>query len=235
MTNDAMIVQLSVGMPQVYGDPASDEPMERSWETGFYKQPVEGDRFLSKLGLEGDGVADPVHHGGLDKAVLCYAAEHYPVWRNEIKLLTDLQLSFAVDDFDWGGFGENLTISHLTEQTVCLGDIYQLGTALVQVSQPRQPCWKLGRRWGWKQLTALAVATGRMGWYLRVLEEGAVAQGLEVKLVERTLEDWPISRLNELYYHDRNNLKDSQAMADCPLLAEVWRQDFRRRLEKQGS
>ncbi|MEW4455436.1 MOSC domain-containing protein [Bremerella sp. JC817] len=228
----AEVVQLAVGMPKRYGDPESSDPMHRVWTTGFFKQPVEGEVQLNQLGFEGDGVADLVNHGGVDKAVLCYCAEHYPVWRNEFQQIDSLASSFPVKEFGNGAFGENLTVSGLNEETVCLGDVYEIGTAEVQVSQPRQPCWKLGRRWQLKQLTALAVTTGRMGWYIRVLEEGAVAKGQAMQLIERPLPDWPITRVNELFYRDRHNVEDARTMADCPLLAEVWREDFRSRVKK---
>ncbi|WP_144970120.1 MOSC domain-containing protein [Bremerella volcania] len=221
-------------MPQKYGSEEATDPMDKTWETGFFKKPVSISVRLNRLGFEGDGVADTVHHGGVDKAVLCYSAEHYPVWRNEFQRMEAVSERLSIEDFGNGAFGENLTVSGLSEENVCLGDVYEVGSAKVQVSQPRQPCWKLGRRWRLKQLTALAVSTGRMGWYVRVIEEGAVSAGQEMKLIERPLPDWPIARLNELFYHDRSNLKDAQAMADCVVLAESWRSEFRKRIEKSA-
>lgn len=227
-----VIVQVAVGMPQRYGSQEATDPMDKAWETGFFKQPVSGSVRLSRLGFEGDGVADLVNHGGEDKAVLCYCAGHYPVWRNEFQQIDAIAERLSIDRFGYGAFGENLTVSGLSEENVCLGDVYAVGSARIQVSQPRQPCWKLGRRWRLKQLTALAVSTGRMGWYVRVIEEGAVSTAQEMVLVERTLPKWPIARLNELFYHDRANLKDAQTMADCAVLADSWRAEFRKRIEK---
>lgn len=209
--------------------------MDKPWETGFFKQPASGSVVLKRLGFEGDGVADQVNHGGKDKAVLCYSAEHYPVWREEFRQIDAIAQRIPLNEFGPGAFGENLTTSGLSEDTVCLGDVYEVGTATVQVSQPRQPCWKLARRWKLKQLTALAVSTGRMGWYVRVIEEGAVATGEAMVLVDRTLPEWPIERLNELFYHDRSNLIDAEVMAACDLLADSWRDEFRKRIEKAGS
>ncbi|PQO37125.1 MOSC domain-containing protein [Blastopirellula marina] len=206
--------------------------MDKPWQTGFFKQPVAGSVQLHRLGFEGDGVADLVHHGGVDKAVLCYSAQHYPIWRNEFQQMDALAESFPIESFGPGAFGENLTVSGLAEETVCLGDVYEVGTARIEVSQPRQPCWKLGRRWRLKQLTALAVSTGRMGWYVRILEEGVVSADQDMVLVDRTLPEWPITRLNELFYHDRSNLEDAQTMAQCKVLAEAWRGEFRKRVEK---
>lgn len=226
------IAQVAVGMPQNYGSPEATDPMDKPWSTGFFKQPFAGEIALKTLGLAGDGVADEVNHGGPDKAVLCYSAEHYPVWRNEFQQIESIARRIVIDDFGWGAFGENLTIEGLSEDHVCLGDIFDVGTARIQVSQPRQPCWKLGRRWRMKELTALAVSTGRMGWYARVLQEGNLSAGQEVQLVERPLADWPVSRLNELFYHDRHNVQDAEIMADCPILAEAWRSEFRKRIER---
>lgn len=229
-----VVSQVAVGMPQHYGSPEATNPMDKPWQTGFFKQPVTGSVRLNRLGFEGDGVADLVHHGGEDKAVLCYSAEHYPVWRDEFQQMEAFTERLSIESFGNGAFGENLTISGLTEESVCVGDVYEVETAKIQVSQPRQPCWKLGRRWRLKQLTALAVSTGRMGWYVRVIEEGAVSAGQEMVLAERTLPEWPISRLNELFYRDRSNLEDAREMADCAVLAESWRSEFRKRVEKKA-
>ena len=232
MSIKGVVSQLAVGMPQHYGSDEATDPMDKPWQTGFFKRPVSGSVRLNRLGFEGDGVADLVNHGGEEKAVLCYSAEHYPVWRSEFQQIDAIAERLSVESFGAGAFGENLTVSGLSEDSVCLGDVYEVGSAAIQVSQPRQPCWKLGRRWRLKQLTALAVSTGRMGWYVRVMQEGEVSAGQEITLVERPLPEWPVARLNELFYHDRSNLKDAQEMADCTLLAEAWRSEFRKRVEK---
>jgi len=234
VANKILIVQLAVGLPQQYGRADATDPMDKPWQTGFFKQPVSGSVPLNKLGFEGDGVADLVNHGGEDKAVLCYSSQAYPLWRDEFRQMEGVAERISIESFGNGAFGENLSIAGLSEENVCLGDVYQVGTARIQVSQPRQPCWKLGRRWRLKQLTALAVSTGRMGWYVRVLQEGTVAAGQEVTLLERNLPSWPISRLNELFYRDRSNLEDAAEMANCAVLAESWRSEFRKRLEKRA-
>lgn len=235
LLDTAVIVQLALGMPQEYGNPEATDPMDKPWSTGFFKQPVSSPVSLKHLGFDGDGVADNLNHGGADKAVLCYSAEHYPVWREEFRQIDSIAQRLAVEQFGPGAFGENLTILGQSEDTVCLGDTYEVGQAAIQISQPRQPCWKLGRRWRMKQLTALAVSTGRMGWYVRILREGEVSAGQEVRLIGRLLPDWPISRLNELFYHDRHNVQDAEIMANCPVLAAAWRAEFRKRIEKSAS
>ena len=148
--NTPLLVSIQVGLPQSYGREGADDPMDRPWETGFFKQAVDGSRWLGRTNLAGDGQADLVNHGGEDKAVLCYAASHYPGWRAELDR----------PDLPHGAFGENFTIEGLTEETVYVGDTYRLGEAIVQVSQPRQPCWKLAWRWRLKELTALVERSG---------------------------------------------------------------------------
>ncbi len=232
MIQPPTVLQLAVGKPQTLGSEDAIDPMDRLWTTGFFKQPVAGPVALRRLGFDGDGQADLVHHGGPNKAVLCYAEAHYPVWREEFQANPAPGQGIDLQNFGWGGFGENLTMRGLCEETVCLGDVYQVGTARVEVSQPRRPCWKLGRRWRMKELTALTVSTGRTGWYVRVLQEGEVAAGQEMTLLERPWEGWPVARLHRLYYHDRHNLSDAAFLADCPVLSETWRDEFRKRVEK---
>ncbi|EAQ79088.1 MOSC domain-containing protein [Blastopirellula marina] len=229
MSDVAKIVQLQLGLPQTYGSADAEDAMDREWTTGFFKQPTGEQVELDWEGLVGDGVADRINHGGRDKAMLIYADMHYPRWREELRDQVD------VAAFGAGAFGENLTVTQLTEETVCVGDVYQVGTALLQVSQPRQPCWKLARRWRLKELTALAVRTGRMGWYVRVMQQGAIQVGDTLQLVERPTPDWTIARLNQLFYHDRRNVADAAILAASPVLAESWRSEFRKRVEKAAT
>jgi MOSC domain-containing protein YiiM len=208
-----LLVSMQLGLPRSYGQEHAADPMDRAWSTGFFKEPVDGPRWLSRTNLTGDGQADLINHGGFDKAVLSYAAAHYPGWRE----------SLVRPDLPHGAFGENFTIEGQTEETVCIGDTYRLGDALVQVSQPRQPCWKLARRWRIKELAALVEWSGRTGWYLRVLEEGEVRPGLSLTLVERPFPEWPVHRASHVM---RNRTKDPVAageLAGCELLAAVWR------------
>jgi len=122
------------------------------------KRAVEGPVWLGRENLAGDGQADRQHHGGPDHAVLAYSIDHYPAWREELGR-----------ELPPGSFAENLAITGRDESTVCIGDTYAIGTALVQVAQPRQPCVKIARRLGIPDLTRRVERTGRTGWYLRVL------------------------------------------------------------------
>lgn len=129
-------------------------------------------------------------HGGPEKAMLAYCAGHYPLWNAEL----------GRDDLGDGSFGENLSVSGMDERTVAIGDIHRIGSALIQVSQPRQPCWKLARRCGLPTMPAKAIATGRLGWYVRVLEPGEIRAGDRFELCERPSPEWTISRINHLYF-----------------------------------
>ena len=163
----AMILSIQVGLPQILGSPLADDPAERTWRSAILKLPVPGSVLVGRTNLEGDGQADLRLHGGEDKAVYAYPAEHYPLWQAELDLA----------ELPYGGFGENLTVSGLLEFEVCIGDVYQAGEVQLQVTQPRGPCWKLARRWGIPDLAVRFTQTGRTGFYLRVLQEGLLAAG----------------------------------------------------------
>ncbi|MDQ2788133.1 MAG: MOSC domain-containing protein [Chloroflexota bacterium] len=218
-TNDPVICSIQVGMPTPYGTEGAAKEMDRAWVTSFARQPVIGPRWLGRENLAGNQQADTKNHGGPDKAALCYGASHYPDWRAELDR----------PDFPHGGFGENFTIVGLTEQTACIGDTCVIGEARVQVSQPRGPCWKISRRWRIEDLTARVLATGRTGWYLRVLTEGNVEAGMPVVLLDRPYPAWTIARVNTVLY-DRNH-PDTAALAACPFLAA----GLRDRLAKRAS
>ncbi len=219
------LLSIQVGRPRTIGIEGAKDPMDRAWTTGFFKEPVVGTIRLGRLNLDGDGQADLKNHGGPDKAACLYSADHYPDWR------IDLERS----DLPYGAFGENLTINDLTEPDVCLGDIYALGDARVQVSQPRQPCWKLARRWRITDLPARVVRNGRTGWYVRVLDEGTLEAGQEFRLLDRPNPDWSIERANRVMHHLKNDPRTAEALADVDALAENWKVSLRKRAAKLDS
>ena len=220
----ATLSSIQVGMPREYGFEDATDPHDQPWQTGFFKMPIEGPEFVSKTNLAGDGQADLVNHGGVDKAVLAYSADHYPKWRKELQL----------PDMPYGAFGENLTIAGMDEKSACIGDKFRIGTAIFEVSQPRQPCWKLARRWRMYELAALVVRNGRSGWYLRVLEEGWIKAGMPVEMIERPNPAWPVARANEILHHRKTDLPLTLALADVPGLAQVWVEELRERAEQAG-
>lgn len=220
MTHQGQLVSLQAGQPQEHVSQIRDG-QEAAWTSAIFKRSVSGRVALGALGVDGDAQADLKHHGGKDKAVCCYASEHYSGWRDALGL--------DAAAFIHGAFGENFTLSGMTEEAVCVGDVYAIGTARVQISQPRMPCFKLGRRWERPTLPQDAMNTGRTGFYLRVLETGDVGPGDTMALLERPLPEWTVARLNDAMYVR----KDDEALADTlgrlPLLAEAWRSPFRRR------
>ena len=142
-------------------------------KTGIFKEPVSGRTMMRRLNLDGDGQGDPRVHGGVHKAVYVYPIEHYNYWKREL----------GRDDLTYGKFGENLTVEGMLEDTVHIGDIFRIGEALVEVSQPRVPCFKLGMKMRDPQIVKPFLESERVGFYVRVLEEGEVGAG---DTIERT-------------------------------------------------
>lgn len=186
------------------------------------KQPLAGAVIAGAEGLAGDEHGDTRHHGGPDKAIHAYAASHYPLWRAE--------LPEQAERFRPGGFGENLVVEGVSEAGVCLGDRFRLGGALLELSQARQPCWRLNLRFGRADMARLVQETGRSGWYFRVLEPGAVRAGDTATLDARPNPGWTLARVTRLLYHDRANRADLAALGALPGLPESWRRLAERRL-----
>jgi MOSC domain-containing protein YiiM len=209
----ARVVSIQVGLPAVHGTPGTDESSKKPWRTGFYKSPVAGPVWLGQTNLAGDGQADLRVHGGVDKAVLGYAASHYPDWRTELDM----------PSLPYGAFAENFTITFLHEGNVCLGDVYAVGGARVEVSQPRQPCANITRRWNLPGLTEQVRATGRHGWYMRVLDEGEVVASEPITLLDRPCPDWTIARAFEVMNHRASDRGQAAVLAAVPALSKAWR------------
>jgi MOSC domain-containing protein YiiM len=212
------IVQLSIGLPENHA-PAGEAP----WVTAIYRKPVASAVFCTKTGFEGDRVADRRVHGGPEKAVLCYSAENYPFWQSE---------GLPAGP---GGFGENLTIEGLDEWSVCIGDIYRIGEAEVQVSQPRGPCATLARRWGRPDFVRVVKENHRSGWYVRILREGKIAPGDRVELLARTHPGWTIARTAEVNYSRKRTLDDLRTLVELPELSANWRTDLTKKLEAMAA
>jgi MOSC domain-containing protein YiiM len=179
---------------------------------------------LTALGFAGDRVADASVHGGSDKAVHFYPAEHYPAWRADFakaKLEPHPHLERL------GGFGENIAASGLTEDKVQIGDRFRIGSALLEISQGRQPCWKIDHHFGLKGMTAGVIRTGRSGFYFRVIEEGTVAAGDTVEQVERATHGWTVERTFQLLIAGLHKAPGAdialKELAALEVLAENWR------------
>ena len=191
--------------------------------SGFVKQAVDGPVAVNPLGLDGDQQADLTVHGGPEKAVYGYAGGHYALWRAE-------QPQHAARMIE-GAMGENLTIAGLDESGICVGDVHAIGTALLQVCQPRQPCFKMALRFEDKRLPKAFVKSGRAGWYYRVLRPGTIARGDAVTLQDRPHPDFAFTRLIQIIYHGRVMPEELERMAAMDGLASQWRDQARAQLQ----
>ncbi len=196
---------------------------ERQARSGIAKAPVANAVELTVTGLMGDGHGDPKYHGGLEKAVHHYAYEHYQLWREIVGDRHVLEQP--------GAFGENLSTQGLTEFDVAVGDTFRIGGAVIQVSQGRQPCWKLNLRFETDDMARKVQATGMTGWYYRVLQPGTLEPGDELDLIDRISPQWTIRRLWNAFYVDRLNIEELSQIQDIPHLPENWRSYASRRIE----
>lgn len=201
--------------------------------SGFVKRPVSGPVCVGTLTIDGDEQADLTVHGGKDKAVYCYPLEHYAAWvadapRHQPTLTP-------------GAFGENLTTTGLTETSVTIGDVFRIGTALVQVTQPRQPCFKLSLRFADPSLGRIMMQTGRTGWYLRVLEPGELRAGDAIVRIgapappapaahPASIPAWTIARFNQFLLTGREDRALLTELASLEGLADEWRERARAKL-----
>ncbi len=200
---------------------------KRGIESGIFKRPLAQAVEVTSLGLRGDEQGDRQHHGGPEKALHHYPFDHYASWRAEIPALA---AHFTAP----GAFGENISTEGMTEAEVCVSDIYRLGSALVQVSQARQPCWRLNERFGDTRMARRVQDSGRCGWYYRVLEEGSLGPGDSIELVERCAERWSLARISDVLYRDTLNLDSLTQLAELSVLSDSWRKLARRRLSRQA-
>ncbi|RIX53635.1 MOSC domain-containing protein [Paenibacillus nanensis] len=211
----ANLASLQVGIPRMLKH-GSKEVL-----SGIFKSATAEPCRVGKLGVEGDGQGDTINHGGPDKAVCAYFAARYPFWQEEYgKPLSN------------GSFGENFTITDWTEDDLFIGDIVTVGSATLQVSQPRQPCFKLGLRNELPTLPARSALTGYTGFYFRVLEEGKVKQGDRFTLVERHALQITISEANRVMHRDKHDIASIEKLIAVPELALSWREQLQNRLTK---
>ncbi len=204
MTVDALLV----GTPM---------PFRGDDHSAIGKRPVDGAVRVTWDGLAGDAVADRIHHGGWDKAIHLYPQDHYGWWR-------DRKPGHPLFDAP-GAFGENIASRGMTEEDICLGDRFSLGSAIVEVSHGRQPCWKLDHRFGARDVMATIIKTGRAGLYFRVISEGEAQAGAVMSLLERPYPQWSAARVFHLLIGGghRTDPAAVRALAAMPVLAEAWR------------
>jgi len=187
--------------------------------SGIRKSRVAGPQTITRLGLRGDHQGDTKSHGGPEKAVHHYPRDHYAAWAAE-----GVEASPAA-------FGENISTFGVTEADICIGDVYRLGSALLQVSQGRQPCWRLNARFERPDMAFRVQKSGRTGWYYRVLEEGMASAGNRLTLEDRPRPQWPLIRIIDLLYTRTLDMKALADLAALPELAQSWRTLATRRIE----
>jgi MOSC domain-containing protein YiiM len=210
------IISINVGRPRLViwrGEAVS---------TGIYKEPVEGRVPLRRPNLDGDRQADLTVHGGPDKAVYAYPAEHYDYWRSELPGMS----------LPWGMFGENFTTEGLAESRVNIGDRFRTGTAELIVTQPRMPCYKLGIKFGRSDILKRFLASGRTGFYFSIFKEGEVEAGDAIELIERDENNITVADITRLYARDKKDTETMLRAIEVKALPESWRGYFRHRIEK---
>jgi MOSC domain-containing protein YiiM len=196
----------------------------REAASGIFKHPVET-AVIRPSGVSGDEVADLVNHGGPDKAVCVYCASHYPYWEQVL----GRKLAY-------GAFGENFSVDGLTESDVHIGDVFRVGSAVVQISQPRIPCWKLGMKLGADSMPEQVSGTGKTGFYLRVLEEGAVQPGDVLQRVDTHPDRVSVGEANRIMHRDKKDREGIRKLLNLRgVLADVWIEMLERRLAKLDS
>ena len=192
--------------------------------TGIFKEPVQGSVKLRKLNLEGDKQADLKVHGGVDKAVYAYAGEHYDYWRQE---LPDMSLP-------WGMFGENFTTEGMFEESVNIGDQFKVGTANLIATQPRMPCYKLGVKFGSMDMIKRFLASGLTGVYFKVMKEGELEQGDEIKLIKKAENSVTVKDIVRIYTIDKDDIQTIERAIKIKDLPNGWRYHFIKQLEQVG-
>jgi len=195
------------------GNPTTIHRNGKEEETGIFKYPTNKPLFLGKTDVLKDTVIDRKNHAGIDKACYLFSADQYPYWK---KMYPELE-------WNWGMFGENLTVNGLNEADMRIGDIFKIGSALVQVSQPREPCFKLGVRFGTQEILRQFIDHGFPGTYVRILEEGEVQMNDELILVEKSQNPLSVKQFYELLFAKEKDLEIVKLAINNPSLPEYKR------------
>jgi MOSC domain-containing protein YiiM len=210
------LISVNAGLPRVVmsnGEPVS---------TGIFKEPVAGRVVLRTLNLDGDRQADLSVHGGPSKAVYVYPSEHYDYWKHE---LPEMKLP-------WGMFGENFTTEGLFESELNIGDKLRVGSAVVMVTEPRMPCYKLGIKFGRSDIVKKFLASERTGFYFAVLQEGEVGVDDSFELIEKSEGSVRVIDITRLYTREKRNVGLLRRAIEVEALPESWKSYFQHRLEK---
>jgi MOSC domain-containing protein YiiM len=217
---NARLAAVCVGRTERRGTDGAADPFDRPWESAIWKSAVAGPVHVHALGVDGDAQADQRVHGGPEKAVLAYSLAHYATaWCDVLG-----------EQLAPGAFGENLAVEGLDESTVAIGDVFTIGSARLQVSQPRGPCWKLVRKLRRDDLVERVIENGFTGWYLRVLEAGVIAAGQSFAVVDRPHPALTIAVVNRVLHHKPLDRDAATALAACAALAPNMRRQIANKL-----
>ena len=192
--------------------------------TGIFKEPVSGRVMLRTLNLDGDQQVDLKGHGGIYKAACVYTTENYEYWKREL----------GRNDFRFAQFGENFTVEGMSEDQIHVGDVFRVGNAVVEVTQPRVPCFRLGIKMENPKFPKMFLQSCRVGFYFRVLEEGEIGAGDVIELVRKDTEEMSVRNICHLYYFDRKNVEDCKRAIHIKALSPGWREGFEERLVGAG-
>lgn len=213
MANEFQLLSINIGLPKevTYGG--------KVIHTGINKKQVKEPVYLSFVKFNGDGQADLVHHGGVDKAVCVYNSDYYPYWEKELN-----------QDLVYGAFGENITVIGMREEDVCIGDTFKLGQAIVQVTQPRQPCFKLAKKYNIPKLPLYFQETGYTGFYFRVLKEGWVSSVDTLKRLQSDPKGVSVAFANRIMHKEKQNIEGVKRILEVNALSSSWRKSFEKRI-----
>ena len=193
-------------------------------QTSIFKEPVSGRVMMRKMNIDGDAQADLRNHGGVHKAAYAYPIENYEFWKKELNR----------DDFTYGQFGENLTVEGMTEDNAHVGDVFRIGGAVVQATQPRNPCYKLGIKMGSVEFVRTFLQSCRLGIYMRVLEEGEIGAGDAIERIKEDPERMTVREIARLRNIDTENMEGLKKALRIQALPPTLKQDFENRLKKVG-
>ncbi|DAB40584.1 MAG TPA: molybdenum cofactor biosysynthesis protein [Sulfurovum sp. UBA12169] len=224
MNGIAAVLSVQIGSVTKEGEENSKEFLTKTYETASYKLPVSCGVRVTKNGIEGDFVADTVHHGEVDKAVFANSFKNYESWKNFLGL----------DALAFGALAENLTFDAIDETDVCIGDVHKIGSVILEVSQPRKPCWKISRRWQNKHFTKEIYDTGKTGWYYRVIQEGMMAKGDKVELISRQNVLVSIQEANEAFKDPDEHPDTVEKLMQLDVLAPAWKRGLEKRVANKN-
>lgn len=218
MFKEPFVHQVFIGKKRkIDGEIKAIGSLAKPWNTSIFKTSTEEMLWLDKTGLDGD------EKNSEDKAVYTYPIKHYAFWENVLTLT----------DINYGSMGENLSVLEMDEYSVCIGDTYQFGDALIQISQPHLPNWEVSRRFKNSHLASMMQEHGHTGWYFRVLEPGKVLSHIDLELVERPYPMWTIAVCNEIMHSESPDFRLLDELSSCEALSSNWQKILRLRLRGQ--